>query len=137
MPVMLHDIVHPIYQVGQIWAAPTPLNPQGYAVVILRLEHDNRAGALAHVRIEGVHIPLPNMPHEHGDTVGHAPFTLEALGRSNLSNTGHSIQLSSADLEGYHTWRAAFDKNESGVFQQTVQEAVDGIAQSMLALRQS
>ena len=135
MPDMLHDIIHPIYQVGQIWIAPTPLNPQGYAVVILRLEHDNRAGALAHVRIEGVHIPLPNMPHEHGDTVGHAPFTLEALGRSDLSNTGQNVHLSSTDLEGYHTWRAAFDKNESGVFQQSVQEAVEGIAQSMLALR--
>jgi|GEM_PF-557420 len=136
MPVMLHDIIHPIYQVGQIWTAPTPLNPQGYSVVLLRLEHDTRAGALAHVRIEGVHIPLPNMPHEHGDTVGHAPFTLEALGRSNLSFTGQTVHLSSADLEGYQTWRTAFDKDESGVFQQSVQEAVDTIAQSMLGLRQ-
>lgn len=133
---MLHDIIHPIYQVGQTWTAPTPLNPQGYKVILLRLEHDPRVGALAHVRIEGVYISLPNMPHDHGDTVGHAPFTLEALGRSSLSNTGQAVPVSSADLEGYHTWRAAFDKNESGVFQQSVQDAVDTIAQSMMGLRQ-
>jgi hypothetical protein len=93
------------YSPGQVWNYRTREGEELSTITVLRVESLPKIGVIVHVRVEGIRLkncsggPSPT-------TIGHAPFTRDALDRSvtKLVEQGHTLP----DFEeGYNNWREA------------------------------
>jgi len=93
------------YSPGQVWDYHTREGVESSTITILRVESLPKIGVIVHVRVDGIRLkncsggPSPT-------TIGHAPFTRDALDRSvtKLVEQGHALP----DYEeGYNNWREA------------------------------
>jgi hypothetical protein len=99
------------YKPGQVWSLQIPDAPQA-RLLILRVESLLGVGTIVHVAVGDVPV-----------TVGHMPFTEDAIDRSVLELV-RTESLGANALEGYDEWRRAFDNEGAGVFSVTVAEAL-------------
>jgi len=104
------------YSPGQVWAYRTRKGEESSTITVLRVESLPKLGVIVHVRLDGIELkncsggPSPT-------TIGHAPFTKDALDRSvtRLLEQGRTLP----DYEqGYNNWREAC----GGVYTITVAE---------------
>jgi hypothetical protein len=93
------------YIPGQVWDYRMRDGEESSTITILRVESLPKIGVIVHVRVDGIRLkncsggPSPT-------TIGHAPFTKDALDRSvtKLIEQRHALP----DYEqGYNSWREA------------------------------
>jgi hypothetical protein len=93
------------YSPGQVWDYRTRDGEESSTITVLRVESLPKIGVIIHVRIDGIR--LKNCSGGPGPTtIGHAPFTKDALDRSvtKLIEQQHTLP----DYEqGYNSWREA------------------------------
>ncbi len=115
---------------GQVWRYNTRPGEEASRLTILKVEPDARLGNIVHVAVHGVRIQAAASPGGGCPPVGPLPDDEAALSRSVTTlEQGRAADL---DLEGYHTWRRAFDEGKAGVWTLSLAEAI-GAMESMLA----
>ncbi|AFZ67929.1 hypothetical protein [Deinococcus peraridilitoris] len=115
----------PPFAAGQVWQYRARPQDDGSRLVVLKVEHDANLGTIVHVAVLGLRLQNPRSQSGVSDTIGHLPFNEEAVRGSVLHLDGFLTEV--LDLEGYRTWREAFERNEAGIFSISVREAVIGM----------
>jgi hypothetical protein len=110
---------------GQIWSYKTRPGEEGSRLTVLKTESHPKLGNVIHVAVAGVRIKNPRVPGGVSSTVGHMPYQEVALRASLVGVTGQ--EPSAPDLEGYRTWKEAFDQGKAGIWSISVAEAVAAI----------
>ena len=122
-------------RVGQVWTYKTRPGEEASRLTVLRLEEHPSQGGYVHISLDGLHIPNPASPSKKVmEGAGHLPFSQSAVERSVLAVESTGAEISTESMEGYQTWRAAFDAGQAGVFSTDVASGVDAM-QEMMAPR--
>jgi hypothetical protein len=92
-------------------------------VIINKVETHEKLGKIFHISVEGVRVA--NRRHPSGVTteLPHFPVSEETLKKSLVKLNGKQAPNPNY-IEGYKTWRSAFDAGEAGIFTISVSEIV-------------
>ncbi|MEO0460886.1 MAG: hypothetical protein AAF219_08580 [Myxococcota bacterium] len=123
----LREVDDDRFMPGQVWTLKGDWDGLTPTATILRIEDNEKFGRVVHLRIDGIELPGPN--EQPTRSISHMPLSKVAAQRS-LSSSG-KVSSTPAELDGYETWREAFDKGEAGVFTVTIKEAVDAMAETI------
>lgn len=117
------------YLPGQVWSYRTRAQDQGSELVVVAVDQDAKLGTIIHVQVQGVFLQGPGAERGRTTTIGHMPFSADAMDRSvkELLRTAALPDF----RDGYDNWRQAFDIGQAGVFSIAVAEAVDTVEQAM------
>lgn len=119
------------YTEGQLWTFRARPGEEGATLLINRIEHDPKLGAIHHISVFGVRLDNPVVPGAVITELPHFPVSRETLDKSCLELQG--TRAPNPDyLQGYGEWREAFDAGKAGVFDIPVSEIVD-IVQDAIA----
>ncbi len=122
-------------RVGQVWTYKTRPGEEASRLTVLRLEQHPVQGGYVHISLDGLHIPNPADPEKKEmEGAGHLPFSQSAVESSVIAVESTGAEISAESMEGYQTWRAAFDAGQAGVFSSDVASGVDAM-QAMMAPR--
>jgi hypothetical protein len=83
-----------------------------------------------HISIEDVKIPSPNAPGGYTHRAGHLPLAQRAVEASVGELLSDNMPLPEF-MDGYQTWREAFDNGKAGVFTVPAHEILGGIIEAM------
>jgi hypothetical protein len=103
------------FRVGQVWTYKNRVGEQNSRVTILRLEKSSNLGGIIHVSLKGLKINNPTAPAGITQEASHLPFSEEAI-RKSVIELQSSTDVGSEYIEGYKTWRSAFQKGKAGIF---------------------
>ncbi|MFC5270775.1 hypothetical protein [Adhaeribacter terreus] len=117
------------YKEGQIWAYKTRSNEKESFLTILKVEKEAE-GIIIHIAVDSAKIKNPNLKVGYSSSIGHLPFSKEALNKSVTMLISNKNELPNY-LDGYQEWRQAYNKGEAGVFSITVAEAVAYVEETM------
>lgn len=124
------------FRFGQVWTYRTRPGEEASLVVIGPVERLGGDATVVHVQIVGVAIPNPHLTSGEGvqTQVGHAPISKEALASSvvDLVDGGNVEADFDLFMEGYATWRRAFEEEGAGFWTVSLAEIV-GFLESALA----
>jgi len=127
---MLKDSTSPRYKVGQVWRYHTRSHEETSTLTIVKIERHISLGIIVHVSLKGLRIRHPSHPSVSVDTVGHMPFSEEAMDQSVTALAQEYAPLPDF-YEGYQQWRQAIEEGQAGVFTITVAESVDFMEQAL------
>jgi len=118
------------FAAGQVWTYHTRPGEEASRIVICRVEPDPNLGQIVHIHVRGLRLLNKHAPSGSSDTVGHMPYSGEALRKSltRLESTGTALP---AFEDGYQQWRTAFEKGEGGVWTAPVSEAIAGMESAL------
>jgi hypothetical protein len=114
--------VIPTIVAGQIWTYRARPGEEASRVTILKTESDPKLGTIIHIAVEGVTIRNPRAATGRSSTIGHMPYQEAALRRSLVALTNQNS--AAPNLEGYKTWKEAFDKGKAGIWSIALSEAI-------------
>jgi hypothetical protein len=111
------------YSEGQVWSYKTRLGEEQSTVLINKIETHERLGKIFHISVDGVKVR--NRHSKNGVTTEfpHFPVSEETLRKSVIKLLGKKAP-NPEYIEGYKTWKAAFDAGEAGIFTISVSEIV-------------
>jgi hypothetical protein len=112
------------YKAGQVWNYKTRKGEEGSFVTILKVEEYPKDGTVIHVAVDQVNMTGQRTGKFFGHTIGHMPFSEEALKESVTQLKKEMSSLPEFE-EGYNNWKEQFEKGNAGVFSVTVAEAVE------------
>jgi hypothetical protein len=116
------------YKVGQIWAYDHRHQDDSSTITILRIEKYPKGDTIVHIMIDHVHMHNTVTDSDYVGPIAHMPFSAKALSASFTKVLGQSDSLPDY-LEGYTTWREAWDSSKGGYWTTSPREAVEGINQ--------
>lgn len=122
-PPMPKDMVESKYKVGQAWSYRTRPGEERSYFIVVKVERDPKLGNIVHVAVRGLRMKNRHSPDGYSDAVNHMPFSEEAIDRSAVKLLKESADLPDY-MEGYRTWREAFDAGRAGIYTITLAEAV-------------
>ena len=122
------------YAEGQLWRIRARPGEDEATLLINRIEHDPRCGAIHHIGVFGVRLDNPLSASGLTTELPHFPVSRATLDASCVELLG----VRAPDPEyrrGYDVWREAFDAGQAGVFDVPVADIVafvqDAIIQRM------
>jgi hypothetical protein len=119
------------FSVGQVCVYQDAIVPTS-RIIIGRIDPGLKAGEqIISVTLTDIPLPDPKTGQMIPDEVVHIPIDAKALLSSVISCSGKSV-VSPEFEAGYKTWKAAFDKNEAGIFTVSVGK-LQGILAKMLS----
>ena len=118
------------YSEGQIWSYKVRAGEEGSTVMINKVEENEVLGNIFHISLSGVNVKTPLAVDKPIRALPHFPVSGETLEASLLTLLGKS-DPNPDYLEGYNTWKAAFDAGEAGVFDITIAEIVGVVEEAM------
>lgn len=118
------------YSEGQIWSYKVRAGEEGSTVMINKVEENEVLGNIFHISLSGVNVKTPLAVDKPIRTLPHFPVSGKTLEASLLTLLGKS-DPNPDYLEGYNTWKAAFDAGEAGVFDITIAEIVGVVEEAM------
>ncbi len=118
------------YEEGQIWSYKTREGEENSTVLINKVEEHDKLGKIFHISIDGVRVKNPHAPSGLSQALPHFPVSEETLKISFVKLIGKS-NPNPDYIEGYNTWKSAFDAGEAGIFTIPVSEIVDIIEQTV------
>jgi hypothetical protein len=121
---------HPKYKPGQTWRYRTRAGEEQSTLTILRVERSPKAGTIVHVGLAGLRMKNPQAPGGETDSASHLPFTEKAVDDS-VTTVARQQGPVPEYLDGYNTWRKAFDAGKGGVFTTTVAATVGVMERAM------
>ncbi len=118
------------FKAGQVWSYRTRPNETGSTLLIDKVESDARLGSIYHVSVTGLKVKNPRAPDGETRELPHFPVSRKTLEDSVLKLMGNSAP-DPQYLEGYATWKQAFDAGNAGIFTIPVGEIVGFIEQTL------
>ena len=115
---------------GQVWTYQTRVGEEQSTLTIVRVETLPKLGMVVHVSLNGLRVKNPQAPGGRSATIGHLPFSAEAVQKSVVRKVRDGAPLPSFE-EGYREWRRAVDGGRGGVFTTSVAEAVTYVEKTL------
>ena len=109
---------------GQVWSYKNRPGEEGSTVLINKIESYPKLGKVIHISIFGVKVRNKHAPSGFTSDLSHFPVSETTLNASLVKLLRKSSSPNPDYVEGYQTWKAAFDKGEAGVFTISVAEIV-------------
>ncbi len=118
------------YAEGQVWSYKTRPGEEKSTVLINKVETHEKLGKIFHISVEGVKVA--NRRHPSGVTteLPHLPVSEETLKKSLVKLVGKQTPNPNY-IEGYTTWKLAFDAGDAGIFTISVSELVGFIEETI------
>jgi hypothetical protein len=118
------------YTEGQVWSYKTRPGEEQSTVLINKIETHEKLGKIFHISVSKVKVK--NRQVEGGITTDlpHFPVSEETLKKSVTRLIGKQTQNPNY-IEGYKTWKAAFDAGKAGIFTISVAEIVGFIEEAI------
>lgn len=115
------------FSVGQVWTYATRDCEPDSRITIVRLDEDADFGTIIHIFVSGVSIPNTQAPGGVTTFIAHLPYSEEALEKCVIQLDKETSEL--PDYESaYQLWRAAFESDEAGVFDDPVSQVIASMA---------
>ena len=120
------------YAQGQVWSYHTRPGEEASTLIINRVEDLPSHGKVFHISLREVRVKNPRHPDGVTTSLPHFPVSSATLDASCVELVGE-VEPDPAYLEGYKTWRAAFDAGDAGVFSIPVYEIVSVVESAIAA----
>lgn len=114
------------YSEGQIWSYKSRIGEEKSTVLINKIEKNEKLGKIYHISLNAVKVKNPHMAGGFSSELPHFPVSEETLKKSLLKLVANAAPNPDY-IEGYNTWKVAFDAGEAGIFTIPVAEIVDFI----------
>ncbi|MGY8746907.1 MAG: hypothetical protein ACKVHR_02460 [Pirellulales bacterium] len=115
------------FSIGQVWTYATRDCEPDSRITIVRLDEDADFGTIIHIFVSGVSIPNTQAPDGVTTFIAHLPYSEEALEKCVIQLDEETSEL--PDYESaYQLWRAAFESDEAGVFDDPVSQVIASMA---------
>ena len=115
---------------GQVWEYSSRPNEAGSTVLINKVESDPKLGLIFHVSVRAVKVKNKRSLSGLTTELPHFPVSAKTL---ELSVTKH-LRMEPPNpeyMEGYATWRRAFDQGKAGIFTIPIAEIVEVVEKSI------
>jgi hypothetical protein len=119
------------YSEGKLWRIQARPGEDGATLLINRIEHDPRFGAIHHIGIFGVRLDNPLSPSGLTTELPHFPVSRATLDASCIGLLGARVP-DPEYLRGYEVWREAFDAGQAGVFDIPVADIVSFVQDAII-----
>lgn len=120
------------YAAGQVWSYKTRPSEKSSTVLINRVDSHEKLGRIFHISVFGVEVKNPHVDGGVSTELPHFPVSEETLKKS-LIKLINKRTPNSEYVEGYNTWKEAFDAGQAGIFTISVSEIVGVVEQSINA----
>lgn len=124
------DILAQEFKEGQVWSYRARANEPRSSLLINKVEFDAKLGSIFHISVNVVKVKNPRAPGGITEELPHFPVSRKTLEMSVLKLIGTKVPNPSY-LEGYATWKQAFDAGSAGIFTISVEEIVGFIEQTV------
>lgn len=111
------------YSEGQVWSYKTRAGEEKSTVLINKIETNEKLGKIYHISLNEVKVKNPHIAGGFSNDLPHFPVSEETMKKSLIKLVGKSAP-NPGYLEGYNTWKVAFDAGEAGIFTISVSEIV-------------
>ncbi|WP_115527089.1 MULTISPECIES: hypothetical protein [Xanthomonas] len=111
---------------GQVWEYRSRAEEPGSTLQINRIEIEPKIGEVFHISVRDVRVKNARAPNAISTELPHSPVSRTTLESSVTTLVGQAA-VNPEYLEGYTTWRTAFEEGNAGVFTIPVSEIVDVI----------
>lgn len=118
------------FRAGQVWKYDTRPGEDNSTLTILNVEKYENGDAIIHVRLDGIKLYNPNSASGYSNSIGHLPFSDEAISRSVVTLAGVIDSLPDFS-DGYNQWKEAWESGKAGYWKVEVKEAVEGMDRIM------
>jgi len=118
------------YSEGQVWSYETRLGEENSTVLINKIEEDAKLGKIFHVSVDGIKVKNRHVDGGISTELPHLPVSEETLKESLIKLVGKQAPNPSY-LEGYRTWRAAFDAGNAGIFRISLWEIIGFVEETI------
>jgi hypothetical protein len=118
------------YSEGQVWSYKTRSGEENSTVLINKIELNEKLGKIYHISLNEVKVKNPHIAGGLSSDLPHFPVSEETLKKSLTKHIGNRAPNPDY-IEGYNTWKAAFDAGEAGIFTISVSEIVEFIEQTI------
>ncbi len=118
------------FKAGQVWSYHTRPNELRSTLLIDKVESDAKLGPIYHISVTGVKVKNPRAPDGATQELPHFPVSRKTLEDSVVKLVGNAAP-NPKYLEGYATWKQAFDAGNAGIFTIPVAEIVDFIEKTL------
>lgn len=118
------------YSEGQVWSYKTRLGEENSTLLIDKIETNAKLGRIFHISIDGVRIKNRHIAGGISTQLPHFPVSEETLKQSLTKLIGHRAPHPDY-VEGYMTWKAAFDAGKAGVFTIPVSEIIGVVEETI------
>lgn len=118
------------YSEGQVWSYKARLGEQKSTVLINKIETHEKLGKIFHISVDGVRVKNRHLKGGVSTELPHFPVSEETLKKS-LTKLVAKRAPNQAYIEGYKTWKAAFDAGEAGIFTVSVSEIVEFVEEAI------
>ena len=112
------------FAVGQQWSYRTRPSESESRILIQRLENDPKLGQIVHIRV--LKVRFKTRDRELSE-LRHMPYQGKALRKDILKLEKTGLPVPADYLEGYQSWRTAFDAGKAGIFTASVAEVIEGM----------
>lgn len=118
------------YAAGQVWSYKTRPGEENSTVLINKVETDAKLGKIFHISVNGVKVKNRHVAGGISTELPHLPVSEKTLKKSLTKLIGTQAPNPNY-IEGYKTWRAAFDAGNAGVFTISVSEIIGFVEKTM------
>jgi hypothetical protein len=118
------------YSESQVWSYKTRPGEEKSTVLINKVESHEKLGKIFHISVDGVKVKNPHIAGGISTELPHFPVSEETLNKS-LTKLNGKRSVNPDYLEGYKTWKAAFDAGEAGIFTISVSEIVGFVEETI------
>lgn len=115
---------------GQVWEYTSRPTESGSTLLINKVESDPQLGTIFHISVRAVKVKNKRAPSGITTDLPHFPVSARTL-QSSVTKLLRTESPNPAYLEGYATWRRAFDEGKAGIFTISVAEIVETVETSI------
>jgi hypothetical protein len=119
-----------VFSEGQVWSYKTRKGEENSTVLINKVESHPKLGKIFHISISGVKIENQRTAGGVSTELSHSPVSEDVLKKS-LTKLLRNSSPNSDYVEGYKTWKEAFDRGDAGVFTVEVADIVGFIEKAI------
>jgi hypothetical protein len=124
LALTMTDAVAQQFSEGQVWEYSSRPGERGSTLLINKAESDAKLGVVFHISVRGVKVKNRNAPLGVCTDLPHFPVSAKTL-QSSVTRLLRTESPNPGYVEGYETWRKAFEKGDAGVFTIPVAEIVE------------
>jgi len=118
------------YSEGQVWSYKTRPGEEKSTVLINKVELNEKLGKIFHISVSGVEVKNKHIAGGITTELPHFPVSEETLKKSLIKLVGKS-KPNPSYIEGYNTWKEAFDEGQAGIFTISVSEIISFVEETI------